>query len=136
MTGSRRMACLGALLVLGLVTVLGGAGSVEAKAGKGKSIDPALVKKLKDSARGSVTISMNEATKFASFIKAGRNGDLLPRSALSRRARPRASSSSTAASSASQMPPTSSRSDRRPSSARRTSPTRSDTTACPCSAAP
>ncbi len=36
MTGSRRMACLGALLVLGLVTVLGGAGSVEAKAREGE----------------------------------------------------------------------------------------------------
>ena len=43
-----------------------------------KSIDPALVKKLKDGARGSVTISINEATAFASFIESGRNGDLLP----------------------------------------------------------
>jgi Zn-dependent metalloprotease len=43
-------------------------------------IDPTLVKKLKDSARGSVTLSINEATSFASFIVAGRNGDLLPSS--------------------------------------------------------
>ena len=44
-----------------------------------KSIDPALVKKLKDGARGSVSISLNEATNFASFIVAGRNGDLVPK---------------------------------------------------------
>ncbi len=43
-----------------------------------KSIDPALVKKLKDNARGSVKISVNEATEFASFIASGRNGDLAP----------------------------------------------------------
>jgi Zn-dependent metalloprotease len=43
-----------------------------------KQIDPSLVKKLKDGARGSVTISINPATEFASFIESGRNGDLLP----------------------------------------------------------
>jgi Zn-dependent metalloprotease len=46
--------------------------------GGAKAIDPALVQKLKDTARGSVTLSINEATNFASFVKAGRNGDLLP----------------------------------------------------------
>ncbi|MEO6349369.1 MAG: M4 family metallopeptidase, partial [Candidatus Limnocylindrales bacterium] len=40
--------------------------------------DPSLVKKLKDGAHGSVTISIDQATKFASFIVSGRNGDLLP----------------------------------------------------------
>jgi Zn-dependent metalloprotease len=43
-----------------------------------KSIDPVLVEKLKNGARGSVTISINEATDFATFIVSGRNGDLLP----------------------------------------------------------
>ena len=65
------------VLVLWLVLAFGfpaGAGA----AGGPKSIDPALVKKLKDGARGSVTISINEATEFASFIESGRNGDLLP----------------------------------------------------------
>src|SRR5687768_706597 len=78
MTGSRRMACLGALLVLGLVTVLGGAGSVEAKAGKGQGVDPALVKKLKAEARGSVALSTEPATQHVGFVRAGQNGDLLP----------------------------------------------------------
>ena len=68
-----------------------------------KSIDPALVKKLKDSARGSVTISVNPATEFASFIVSGRNGDLLPGTQHSPMARRRASSGSSAASSVSRM---------------------------------
>ncbi|MEO8461630.1 MAG: M4 family metallopeptidase [Chloroflexota bacterium] len=67
------------ILLLALVLSLGLPVSAGAAPGGGpKSIDPALVKKLKDSARGSVTISINEATTFASFIVAGRNGDLLP----------------------------------------------------------
>ncbi|HWN20570.1 MAG TPA: M4 family metallopeptidase [Gaiellaceae bacterium] len=73
------MARLGALLVLlGLVTVLGGAGSVEAQPGKGKGVDPALVKKLKAEARGSVALSTKQATKHVGFVRAGQNGDLLP----------------------------------------------------------
>lgn len=71
------------LLVLLLTLVLAAAvpvsvGAAPSSSGSLKKIDPALVKKLKDSARGSVTISVDDATKFASFIKAGRNGDLLP----------------------------------------------------------
>jgi Zn-dependent metalloprotease len=66
-------------LLLGLLLTLGiPASTGAAPGGAAKQIDPALVKKLKDNARGSVTISLNEATQFASFIKAGRNGDLLP----------------------------------------------------------
>ena len=66
------------VLLLSLVLALGFPASAGAKGEGPRQIDPALVKKLKDSARGSVTISVDEATKFASFIKAGRNGDLLP----------------------------------------------------------
>jgi Zn-dependent metalloprotease len=67
------------VLLLGLLLTLGlPASTGAAPGGAPKQIDPALVNKLKDSARGSVTISVNEATQFASFIKAGRNGDLLP----------------------------------------------------------
>lgn len=66
-------------LLLGLLLTLGIPASTGAAPGGGaEQIDPALVKKLKDNARGSVTISLDEATQFASFIKAGRNGDLLP----------------------------------------------------------
>jgi trimeric autotransporter adhesin len=67
------------ILLLSLVLVLSfpvSAGA--APGGASKHIDATLVKKLKDSARGSVKISINDATKFASFIVAGRNGDLLP----------------------------------------------------------
>ena len=68
------------LLVLVLGLVLAFAFPPVAGAADGpKQIDPSLVKKLKDGARGSVTISTNEATGFATFIKSGRNGDLLPK---------------------------------------------------------
>jgi trimeric autotransporter adhesin len=68
-------------IVLLLSLVLAAAIPASASAGPAgglKKIDPALVQKLKDSARGSVKISVDDATSFASFIKAGRNGDLLP----------------------------------------------------------
>lgn len=41
-------------------------------------LDQALVRELKNGARGSVSISIDPATGFASFILSGRNGDLLP----------------------------------------------------------
>jgi Zn-dependent metalloprotease len=79
MKRSRRPVRVGALLVLlGLVTGLGGAAGVEAKPGQGKGADPALVQKLKDGARGSVTLSTKDATEHVGFVRAGRNGDLLP----------------------------------------------------------
>jgi Zn-dependent metalloprotease len=40
--------------------------------------DPELVKKLKQDARGSVSISTNKSTDFASFVRVDKNGDLLP----------------------------------------------------------
>jgi len=76
---TRRFARLGVVLVLlGLMTVaLSGAASGGAsKAGKG--IDPALAKKLKDDARGSVALSTKSATNHAGFIAVGKNGDLAP----------------------------------------------------------
>ena len=66
------------LLLLSLALVLSFPVSAGAAPGGAKQIDASLVKKLKDSARGSVKISIDEATKFASFIAAGRNGDLMP----------------------------------------------------------
>jgi Zn-dependent metalloprotease len=57
---------------------LGGAGSGDAKDGKGKGVDPALLQQLKDGARGSVAVSTETATKHVGFLRAGRNGDLLP----------------------------------------------------------
>jgi Zn-dependent metalloprotease len=65
---------LGALVLATGLT--GAATGTTAKSQDGP--DPALVKKLKDNARGSVTISTKKATKFAGFIKVGQNGDLLP----------------------------------------------------------
>ena len=66
------------LVLLGLVASLGGAAGVEAKNGKGKGVDPALLQKLKDTARGSVTVSTKRSTDHVSFLRAGRNGDLAP----------------------------------------------------------
>ncbi len=74
----RRIARLGALLVLlGLMT---GAvsGTANGGAASDKGPDPALVKKLKDKARGSVALSTKQATKHVGFVRAGQNGDLLP----------------------------------------------------------
>jgi len=41
-------------------------------------VDPALIKQLRQEARGSVSISTNESTDFASFVRVNKNGDLLP----------------------------------------------------------
>ena len=65
------------LVVLGLATGIATA-STAGTARVGSSIDPALVKKLKDNARGSVSISLNKSTSFARFVRAGQNGDLIP----------------------------------------------------------
>jgi Zn-dependent metalloprotease len=65
------------LVVLGLATGIATA-STAGTARVGSSIDPALVKKLKDNARGSVSISLKKSTSFAGFVRAGRNGDLIP----------------------------------------------------------
>jgi Zn-dependent metalloprotease len=76
---TRRFARLGALLVLlGLMTaaLTGAASGGASKAGKG--IDPALLQKLKEKARGSVTLSVKSATSHAGFITVGQNGDLAP----------------------------------------------------------
>ncbi|HEX6128814.1 MAG TPA: M4 family metallopeptidase [Candidatus Limnocylindria bacterium] len=67
------------VLILGLVLANGftpGASAAPPE-DRGK-LDPALVKELKDGARGSVSLSINQATGFASFIVSGRNGDLIP----------------------------------------------------------
>ena len=39
---------------------------------------PSLVQKMKDTAEGSVTTSPEDATGKVDFVRAGRNGDLLP----------------------------------------------------------
>ena len=41
-------------------------------------VDPQLIKQLRQEARGSVSISTNESTEFASFVRVSKNGDLLP----------------------------------------------------------
>jgi Zn-dependent metalloprotease len=77
---SLQFARMGALLVLlGLMTAaLSGAASGGTTKANGNGPDPALVKKLKDTARGSVTLSTKEATKHIGFVRVGQNGDLLP----------------------------------------------------------
>ena len=57
---------------------ISGAASGGAAAKSSKGPDPALVAKLENSARGSVTIRTKKSTNAASFVKAGQNGDLLP----------------------------------------------------------
>ena len=72
---------LSLVVVLGafvLASGLGTAAGSEARQSAGKEIDPALVQRLKERARGSVTISTKRATKHASFVRVGQNGDLLP----------------------------------------------------------
>jgi Zn-dependent metalloprotease len=75
---TRRYARLGVVLVLLVLatTISGAASGGSTKNGKG--VDPALLQKLKEHARGSVTISTKAGTEAASFVKAGQNGDLLP----------------------------------------------------------
>jgi len=85
MTKIRRVSSLGLLLVLaGLMTsALGGAASGGATQTSGSGPDPALVKKLKDTARGSVELRLKEATKHVGFIQVGLNGDLMPGKSVS-----------------------------------------------------
>jgi len=41
-------------------------------------VDPQLIKKLKQNARGSVSISTNNSTQFSSFVRVSKDGDLFP----------------------------------------------------------
>ena len=41
-------------------------------------VDPNLIKELKKNAKGSVSISTNESTEFASFVRVSKDGDLQP----------------------------------------------------------
>ncbi len=69
------------MAVLGLVALaVTGGGAAAGTAAKGKGPDPAKIQKLKSEARGSVAISSNDATDYVAFVRAGRNGDLLPKS--------------------------------------------------------
>jgi Zn-dependent metalloprotease len=69
------------MAVLGLVALaVTGGGAAAGTAAKGKGPDPAKIQKLKSEARGSVAISSNETTDYVAFVRAGRNGDLLPAS--------------------------------------------------------
>jgi Zn-dependent metalloprotease len=48
------------------------------QSGDPPGVDPELIRRLKNSARGSVSISTNKSTDFASFVRVDKNGDLLP----------------------------------------------------------
>lgn len=48
------------------------------QSGDPPGVDPELIRKLKNNARGSVSISTNKSTNFASFVRVDKNGDLLP----------------------------------------------------------
>ncbi|HZJ24022.1 MAG TPA: hypothetical protein VFD54_11975, partial [Anaerolineales bacterium] len=41
-------------------------------------VDPNLIKKLKQNARGTVSISTKNSTEFASFVRVSKDGDLQP----------------------------------------------------------
>ena len=78
-----RLVGLVALLVgvTAVVTSVGSAASSGSSPGRSAlRLDSALVKRLQASARGSVTVRLQSSTRFAAFVRAGRNGDLLPRS--------------------------------------------------------
>src|SRR5262245_47029239 len=71
---------LGAGLVvaaLGVAAAIGGA-TAGASGTSGQGVDPALLQRLHNSARGSVSVHNESATQQASFVSAGQNGDLLP----------------------------------------------------------
>ncbi|MGH3506999.1 MAG: M4 family metallopeptidase [Nocardioidaceae bacterium] len=51
---------------------------MEAPTGAASLSDRSLVEKLRDNAAGSVTIAREPATRSVGFVKAGRNGDLMP----------------------------------------------------------
>src|SRR5262245_11280389 len=64
-----------------IVTLVAAAVGGPSAAATGKTgIDRALVAQLKQTARGSVTVSEKRATKRVGFVGAGLNGDLLPSS--------------------------------------------------------
>ena len=75
---SRRFTSLVVVLVaLGLMTGMSSAATNDAaRAGKGP--DPKVLQKLREKARGSVTVSTNDSTEYYGFVRAGRGGDLLP----------------------------------------------------------
>ena len=79
MTASRRLTWALASLAFLLFTLGLGSASGGAAAKGPKDLDQALVKKLRDEARGSVTITTKRGTKFLSFVRAGQSGDLYPK---------------------------------------------------------
>ena len=80
MTSARRFGLLVvAAAALVVFVASSGQGATSAKAVKAKSKpDPALLERLKQNARGSVTVSTKKSTGFVGFARAGRNGDLQP----------------------------------------------------------
>jgi Zn-dependent metalloprotease len=83
MTASRRLTWVLASLAFLLFTLGLGSASGGAVAKGPKNLDQALVKKLRDEARGSVTVSTMRGTTFLSFVRAGQNGDLYPKGSSS-----------------------------------------------------
>ncbi len=80
MKSARRFGVLAvAAAVLVVFVASSGQGATSAKAVKAKSKpDPALLERLKQNARGSVTVSTKKSTGFVGFARAGKNGDLQP----------------------------------------------------------
>jgi Zn-dependent metalloprotease len=74
----KQLTCL-ALLGAGL-TAVSATGPVGAQPEPGDDGKPGLLRQLRQSADGSVTVSGESATRRIGFIRAGRNGDLLPTS--------------------------------------------------------
>lgn len=53
-------------------------GLIQAQAADPQKVDPELIRRLKQNARGNVSISTNESTEVASFVQVSKNGDLQP----------------------------------------------------------
>jgi Zn-dependent metalloprotease len=79
MKRSMRVTWSAALAVALVMTIGLGSASGGATANGPKNLDPALLQKLKDTARGSVTVTTKRGTKFVGFLRGGRNGDLYPK---------------------------------------------------------
>ncbi|HSL65836.1 MAG TPA: M4 family metallopeptidase, partial [Gaiellaceae bacterium] len=77
MTRARHVLVAAALVAL---AVAGGGSAAPGAPERASRPDPGVIQKLKEQARGSVTLTEKKSTGFIGFVRAGRGGDLLPKS--------------------------------------------------------
>jgi Zn-dependent metalloprotease len=82
MKAARHLSWLAVLAALILVSAASarqtGMSAAGAPQKQPKGVDPAEIQRLKQNARGSVAVSTKKATEYVGFVRAGKNGDLLP----------------------------------------------------------